>query len=56
MAHHCPDCGEICYCDMEDCLNDLDYDILNCTHCLTPECDGHEGNDDEYDDPESEVK
>lgn len=32
MAHECPDCGELCYCDMEDCLNNFPDDIDNCTH------------------------
>ena len=35
MAHTCPDCGSVCYCngDIDDILIDgLDYDG-SCTHC-----------------------
>lgn len=38
MAHECPDCGSLCYCDWEDCFNNFPGDIENCTHYLTEEC------------------
>lgn len=36
MAHECPDCGQMCYCsgDIDDCCNNFEEDIINCTHCL----------------------
>ena len=48
MAHHCPDCGGLCYCDGEDCCHDMPRDILKCTHYTTPECDAFA--DEDYDD------
>lgn len=40
MAHNCPECGEICYCngDVDDMVWDDDSDeAMTCTHYL--ECD-----------------
>ncbi len=47
MAHTCPECGQACYCngDIDDCLNDFEEDVMNCTHC-----DGVEDIEDEYSD------
>lgn len=41
MAHTCPVCGAICYCngDIDDVCLDLEEDILNCTHCDEHELD-----------------
>jgi hypothetical protein len=36
MAHECPDCGTMCYCDIEDHMNSAASD--ECTHYLTDEC------------------
>jgi hypothetical protein len=35
MAHTCPDCGQQCHCggDIDDCCNDFECDVINCTHC-----------------------
>lgn len=43
MAHECPNCGLICYCngDIDDMLLNLDRDVNRCIHC--PE------SDDDYD-------
>ena len=34
MAHTCPDCGELCYCngDIDDCEMDTEDTMLNCEH------------------------
>lgn len=40
MAHECPDCGEICYCDGEDHLQDVS---LHCSH----QCDENPMENDE---------
>lgn len=34
MAHNCPECGEQCWCDMEDHYNPLPGD---CVHDCEPE-------------------
>lgn len=41
MSHECPDCGGLCYCDMDDCHMDAPND---CRHRCPPEAD------DEYQD------
>ena len=35
MAHTCPVCGQVCYCngDIDDIILDHDEDILNCICC-----------------------
>ena len=40
MAHTCPDCGLICYCngDIDDCLFGNTADEDACDHCLCHEC------------------
>lgn len=40
MAHTCMDCGQECYCDMEDHHQDTPSD---CTH----QCDDDDGMDDD---------
>ena len=50
MAHECPVCGMICYCngDIDDvCLN-IEEDVLGCTHCEEYEEDFEDETD--YDD------
>ena len=50
MAHECPVCGVICYCngDIDDvCLN-IEEDVLGCTHCEEYEEDFEDETD--YDD------
>lgn len=39
MSHECPDCGELCFCgsDIDDCMNNLEKDVMNCTHECAPE-------------------
>lgn len=39
MAHECPECGELCFCgfDIDDCMNNLPEDQVNCTHYLVCE-------------------
>jgi len=34
MAHTCPECGQVCYCegDIDDCVLDTDETAENCTH------------------------
>jgi hypothetical protein len=36
MAHTCPSCGSICYCngDIDDCCNDFEGDVVNCIHWM----------------------
>ena len=54
MAHTCPDCGQYCTCngDIDDCCNDFDEDVINnCTHYLTPECQGNDDYPDDDGDP-----
>jgi hypothetical protein len=45
MAHECPNCGSICYCngDIDDLLLNCDDDVNKCICCL-------ENEDDEMDD------
>ena len=47
MAHECPECGQLCYCngDIDDIMLDTDESYLLCCHYLSPECAG-------YDDPD----
>lgn len=40
MAHDCPECGEVCFCDGDDTWFD---DADDCTHNCEPE----EGDDDD---------
>ena len=49
MAHECPDCGLICYCngDIDDMLLDNDEDVVMCSHC---DEDGY----DPFDEPDEE--
>ena len=53
MAHSCPDCGQVCFCggDIDDCTNDFEEDVLNCTHCEDELDDEVLG--DEEDDPQN---
>jgi hypothetical protein len=39
MAHECPECGQVCYCngDIGDCLFENEYYIIHCQHYL--ECE-----------------
>ena len=41
MAHTCPECGQMCYCngDIDDCCNDFEEDVMNCSHYLECEKD-----------------
>ena len=34
MAHECPECGQMCYCngDIDDCCNNFEADVMRCTH------------------------
>lgn len=34
MAHECPECGQMCYCngDIDDCCNNFEEDVMRCTH------------------------
>jgi len=49
MAHECPDCGELCYCggDIDDCLMNIEEDVMACTHCTV---DGRGPNNEDPDD------
>lgn len=35
--HSCPVCGQACCCggDIDDCLNEVEDDVLNCTCCFS---------------------
>lgn len=35
MAHECPECGQVCYCngDIDDCCFNFEEDVINCCHC-----------------------
>ena len=48
MAHECPDCGQVCYCngDVDDCVNNFSRDQLNCSHWLQCESENEEEGDD----------
>ena len=35
MAHDCPECGQLCYCDLEDAWSSYN---ANCTHWASEEC------------------
>lgn len=37
MSHECPDCGTLCYCDLEDAYNE-DFPIEDCIHWHSAEC------------------
>ena len=47
MAHECPECGEICYCngDDDDTEINTDFAIIHCNHYLKCEV-LHNGEDD----------
>lgn len=34
MAHTCPECGQMCYCngDIDDCCFDFYDDVISCIH------------------------
>lgn len=34
MAHECPECGQMCYCngDIDDCCNNFKADVIRCDH------------------------
>ena len=34
MAHECPECGQMCYCngDVDDCCNNFSKDQMDCQH------------------------
>ena len=51
MAHECPECGQLCYCngDIDDCCFNTPYAVDHCQHFR--ECEDHE--DDEYYDEEA---
>jgi hypothetical protein len=51
MAHKCPDCGQVCYCngDMDDILLNIPDDINRCIHFTQPECSGFEDKDSDED-------
>ena len=44
MAHECPECNQVCYCngDIDDCLLNLPHDQNCCIHFTQPECSGFE--------------
>lgn len=35
MAHDCPECGALCYCngDIDDCVLNIEADVNACQHC-----------------------
>ncbi len=38
MSHNCPECGELCYCDIEDAFTDNNLGCLHYkTGCLNPD-------------------
>lgn len=41
MAHECPDCYQVCYCngDIDDLILNEEKDLIACTHCLHAEED-----------------
>ena len=51
MAHECPECGLMCYCggDIDDFLLNDDEDVFGCTHYKSPNCDGYERSQDDFD-------
>ena len=52
MAHSCPECHQVCYCngDIDDCLFDFEEDVQGCTHCCGDEHDDEDtyGIEEEY--------
>ena len=48
MAHECPNCSLICYCngDIDDMLLNDEEDVVMCTHCE------YEDDEDEYEEEE----
>lgn len=41
MAHECPLCGELCYCDDEDC--GIKFEYFDCFHlCVEDDCEEEE--------------
>lgn len=57
MAHECPECGLMCYCngDIDDFLLNGTDEEFGCTHYLRPECDGYIGEDDDCEDEEESI-
>jgi hypothetical protein len=50
MAHDCLDCGQMCYCDVEDTY------LESLSHwCRTPDCENHPDNECDFDDDEPHV-
>jgi primosomal protein N' len=49
MAHECPDCGQVCFCngDIDDLILNLDADVIRCHHCPSV------SDDDDCDEPEA---
>lgn len=39
MAHECPECGQVCYCDGEDTWMDTWATAAECIHVCGPEHD-----------------
>ncbi len=48
MSHECPTCGVLCHCngDIDDCLNNFEEDLENCTHCPDDEDESEDEDDD----------
>lgn len=44
MAHHCPDCNQVCYCceDIDDSVLDIGKEMLDCEHFKTDGCGVHD--------------
>ena len=44
MAHECPDCGSLCYCngDVDDRLLNDEEDVIACTHYKKCEADSND--------------
>ncbi len=49
MAHECPDCGQVCFCngDIDDLVLNLEEDVIKCHHCPS---EYDESTYDDYDD------
>ncbi len=49
MAHSCPECGLVCYCngDIDDCVFDGTAEQDGCSHC---DLDAEFDDDDEFED------
>ncbi len=43
MAHECPECGQMCYCngDIDDCCHNFEEDTLMCDHWKQCELTGN---------------